>query len=682
MVANGIKRKPTAANDTKNQRRGGHSGTTPPKSSTETKRNPSKRHKRGSLLWYGLALSLWFFMALGVGLLWFAWDLPDPAAYQQAVTRIPQQIIYDRNGKEWARRGGVMGVPIVLTKLPSYVPAAFVATEDKRFFYHIGVDPIGLARAAWQNWQGKRGQQGGSTITQQLAKNLFLTPERSLSRKIKEMLLAFWLEYKFTKAELLEIYLSRVYFGQSFYGLSSAAKGYFKVEANQLSLAQVAILAGLPKAPSFYNPIASLQRASERGSLVVNLMQDQGLIKEADAKQALLELRNLPIKQAKSKGSSQKIFDKDQALTDLIIDSSKAILSESIEGDIKVYAELDSNWQNRVNNLAWQYYGQLTKDKIDQMAVVVMDGNGNILAMFGGFAEQAGGLNRAVYSQRQAGSIFKLFVYLAAAEAGWHEGDQIADEPIKIGDWQPDNFNGKSEGLISVKQAFAHSANQASVRLAMQIGLDPIITMARRLGITASLSHTPSLSLGAADVSLLEMTAAYASVANNGFAVSPKVLKAIKVGNKAYYQNEQPLAAQVVRNNPSVAEEAVIMLQHLQEEVVREGTGKAAGLINNSDFTYGGKTGTSQRQRDGWFIGYRQASQASQANGDSGASGASLSLQVSPTIDPNKPEPSQTIVVGVWMGNDDGSPSAHLTGGNWPARFFGDLMRSSQNLSK
>ena len=575
-------------------------------------------------IWHTLTASVWIAIALAAVVAWYAHDLPDIANIEKASLRKPVVTMLAADGSVLARYGEVHGQPVQVRDLPPHLPRAFLAIEDRRFYQHPGVDVIGVVRAAVRNVAAGRIRQGGSTITQQLAKNLFLTRERTMRRKIQETLLAFWLEHKFTKDQILSIYLNRVYFGAGAYGVDAAARRYFGRSARQVTLFQAAVLAGLVKAPSRDNPIANPKRAAARANLVLSGMAREGWI---DARTAGRVRRdNVELGPRHKRATGTRYF------TDWVLDLVDDYIGYH-GGDLVIKTTLDPRLQGLAQS---QLQHTITKNgarKVGQGALVAMTPDGAVRAMVGGRDYRQSQYNRATQARRQPGSAFKLFVYLAALESGARPSDIVSDQPITVNGWTPRNYGGKHRGAVTFREGAARSSNTVAVALAERAGRDRVIQTARRLGITAPLRRDPSLALGAHEVTLLELAAAYAVVANEGLGVWPHGIEAIEDGQgRVLFRREGGGPGRVIEARD------VASLNDLFTAVVGWGTGKAAKLGRPA----AGKTGTSQGNRDAWFVGY-----------------------------------TPDLVAGVWFGNDDFTPMKGVTGGTLPASMWRDFMRAA-----
>ncbi|MCA8908598.1 MAG: PBP1A family penicillin-binding protein [Rhodospirillaceae bacterium] len=560
---------------------------------------------------------------LGIVVL-FTQGMPD---VRSLVTpdRRPAITLVAEDGSVIHRYGDLAGETVSVQDLPDSLIAAVLAIEDRRFYSHLGIDPRGIARAVVAFVEAGRVVQGGSTITQQLAKNLFLSPERTLHRKIQEALLAIWLEVNYTKDEILSAYLNRVYLGAGTYGVDAAARTYFGVPATEVNLEQSAILAGLLRAPSRYSPATNPDLAQQRAETVLAAMVDAGFLTD-EMRAAGTALPPTPPHRPSS-GDGARYF------ADWISDQVPQFVGYD-PMDLSVETTLDAELQRQVEAIVAEHLaGEGAERNAGQAAVVVLRPDGAVAAMVGGRSYIDSQYNRATQAERQPGSSFKPFVYLAALADGLLPDDMVQDAPVRYGDWQPQNFAGEYAGWITAQQALARSANTVAVRLTEQVGVDGVIAMARRLGITTELQPNLSLALGSGEVTLMELTAAYAGILNHGTAVWPYGIQQIgaRDGSVVYRRRGSGAGAAV---EPRVAWELTQMMTH----VMTEGTGRAAAI----DRPAAGKTGTSQDYRDAWFVGF--------------------------TAD---------YVVGVWVGNDDNTPMDRVTGGGLPARIWHDVMMAA-----
>lgn len=540
-------------------------------------------------------------------------DLPEPKTPVDGSTIT----VLDRDGRELAVYGAGGGRAVPIERLPQHLIEAVISIEDRRFRYHYGVDPLGVARALLTNITSGRVVQGGSTLTQQLAKNLYLGPERTLKRKAQEAVLAVILETRFTKNEILELYLNRVYFGAGTYGVEAAAERYFAKSAADLSLREAAMLAGLLKAPSRYDPTRNPKGAADRMKLVVQAMVDAGHLEETEASK-VLKSPALPIARPRNEGI--------RYATDLVRERVNDILGHA-DGDLRVHTTIDRRLQESTASILGRGLGKSGA----QGAAVVLSPEGEVRAIVGGADYGDSQYNRAVRSRRQPGSAFKPFFYLAALEAGWSPRDTIRDAPITVGNWTPGNYRGRYLGEVTLTEAMARSANAAAVRLSETIGRHHGIDAARRLGINADLPDHPSVVLGTAEVTPLELATAYVPFSNGGVGVTPHLIQRIenRRGSVIFEHRGGGLGRVLDRN---VAGDMAQMLR----AVITQGSGKAAALKRQA----GGKTGTTQDSRDAWFAGI--------------------------TAD-------YTAVV--WTGRDDNRPMRGASGSGLPARMWRDIMQ-------
>src|SRR5689334_2379413 len=519
------------------------------------------------------------------------------------------------NGQVLVSLGPSFGKWIPYDQIPPEMRAAMIAVEDKRFRSHIGVDPIGIARSIKVRIQSGHFSQGGSTITQQLARNIFLTNTRTFGRKVKEIVLALALERKFTKDQILELYLNRVYFGGGSYGIDAASRTFFGHGADQLSLGEAAIIAGLVKAPSNYSPTADAEAAKARSGVVLKSMVDNGFISQDAA--ASVNPADIRIEKT-TKQNSVRYF------TDWALPQLDALIDER-QDPIDVWTTLDPGMQAAADRaIAANAPGGT------QGALVAIDRDGAVRAMVGGKDYVDSIYNRATQAERQPGSAFKLFVYLTALESGMKPTDTIVDEPITIDGWSPRNSTRTNLGPVSLREAFSRSINTISAKIGAQLGFSTIADMARRFGISTPISTFPSMVLGTSDVRLIDMTRAFASVQNKGVATTPYAIrKVVTADGRLIYQHEPEEERVLVA--PWVAAEMTDLLQ----SAVLTGTGRAAQIGR----PVAGKTGTTSSNKDGWFIGF-----------------------------------SSGLTTGVWMGRDDARTVPGLQGGTAPARAFHDFM--------
>jgi penicillin-binding protein 1A len=577
--------------------------------------------KRRRWAWYAtrwlVMLAIWAVVVVGGTLAYFALDLPRPEAALDAARR-PGLTLQDRAGRSFATFGDVVGDPLRLPDMPPWLPEAAVSVEDRRFWHHYGIDPLGMARAAWVNMRAGRLVQGGSTLTQQVAKNLFLTNARTFKRKVQELMLTLWLEHTFTKREILEIWLNRVYLGTGTWGVDAAARMYFGVSARKLNLWQCAVLAGLPRAPSRINPRVNPAAAAARGREVLTAMAETGAITKAEATAAAAQI-TFPTVTGPAAGW----------FADWASEQVQSIIP--VNADAVVRTTLDPRLQGVAEQrLTALLDGPGVAANVGQGAVVVLDANtGAVRAMVGGRDWRVSPFNRAVLARRQPGSSFKPFVWLAALEAGSRPDDIVSDSPIRIGNYSPSDFEAGFRGDVTIEDALAQSLNTAAVRLLLVAGgPKPVAAVAHRLGIADTLPNNASLALGTGEVGLLEMAGAYASFFNGGYLVTPTAIDDIQADRKPFPITRPP-RDQVI--DPALD----AMMLRMMTAVVTRGSGRAASLPGRA---VAGKTGTTQDYRDGWFIG-------------------SIG----------------TTVIAVWLGNDDNRPMRNVIGGSLPARLFHDI---------
>jgi penicillin-binding protein 1A len=582
-----------------------------------------KRALVGRIAYWSFVAGLWLGIA-GVGFVaWVGAHLP-PIQSLEIPKRPPSIQIVDLQGRALARRGDLAGAPVPLKEMPAYVPKAFIAIEDRRFYEHYGVDPFGIGRAFVANVLHRTVAQGGSTITQQLAKNLFLTQERTINRKLQEVLLAFWLERKFSKAQILEMYLNRVYFGSGAYGIEQASQRYFGKSARQITLAEAALLAGLVKSPSRLAPTRNFDGAEQRAKIVLAAMTDLGFIGRAAERTALARPPRI-VAQVINGGSVNYVAD-------WVMDALNDAIGH-VDEDIIVQTTIDAALQASAEKALNDELAQKgEKSGVAQGALLAMTPDGAVRALVGGRNYADSQFNRAVAAKRQPGSAFKPFVYLTALEHGLTPDSVREDKPINVKGWQPENYNHEYFGPVTLSRALAMSLNTVSVRLTLELTPLAVVRTAYRLGITSKLEPNASIALGTSEVSLLELVGAYAPFANGGYAVMPRVIEKITATNgKVVY------ARSIRQLGRIIDARHVSMMNAMMGETLTIGTAQKASLPG---WPAAGKTGTSQDFRDAWFIGY-----------------------------------TALLVTGVWLGNDDGTPTRHVTGGSIPVEIWSRVMR-------
>lgn len=588
-------------------------------------RAPRRRRRTGfRLLSLFFTLIFWgvFAGAVGFGYLWMTLD---QKGLFQIPAREPGIMVLAADGTVLAERGAFFGDDVRIADLPVYVPQAIIAIEDRRFRSHFGVDPLGLIRAVVENLRAGRIVQGGSTLTQQLAKNLFLQPDRTMGRKAQEAVLAIWLETKFTKDEILQLYMNRVYFGGGATGIEKAAQKYFGKSARDVTLAEAAILAAVLKAPTTYNPLTNPEGATKRSREVLNDMVDAGFIDAGEAQMALTAPATA--KASDYVPATQYIVDYvGEILPQLVRNYDQSIVVETtVNPEIQQLAE--RSLRHRLNQDGPKY-------SVSQASFVMLDPTGAVMAMVGGKSYVKSQFNRATKAKRQPGSAFKPFVYLAAIEQGYGPDSVEVDEPVRFGDWEPENYGHKYMGPVTLTKALALSLNTVAAKLAFNVSPAAVVATAHRLGITSDLVDNASIALGTSEVTLLELVSAFTPFANGGAPVQPYIVSRITTRDgELLYERHGDGLGQVVSNYDLGA------MNRMMRAVVTQGTGRSAQF---SDFEIAGKTGTSQDYRDAWFVGY-----------------------------------TAHYVAGVWAGNDDNSPTKKMTGGSIPAAIWKDVMEQA-----
>lgn len=571
----------------------------------------------GVLKW-GILLTVWAAVITSFSVLWIARDIPAIIA-ETDFSPAPSISILDRNGNLVRRYGSLRGQSVTVNDVPDHLIHAVLAIEDRRFYEHSGIDLQGLARALIANIRAGEFVQGGSTITQQLAKNMFLTQERKITRKIKEMILALWLEKTMEKDEILSAYLNRVYMGSGVYGVEAAAKEYFNKNVSELTVSESAVLAGLLKAPSVFSPNASPFRAQKRARVVLNAMRDIGYVDDRTVNDAQTPL---PVPDKKPGA-----FESSAYFADWIINRVHAMVGVQ-EGDLFITTTLDRNIQTQAARSLTQNLKQKNQDI--QGAVIVTDHEGAIRAMVGGRNYNASQFNRATQAKRQPGSAFKPLLYLTALEKGWEPSDTLLDALIEDRKYSPRNFDGYYHGDVTVETALAQSLNTAAVRLMDYVSPSAVIEKSRKMGIRSRLRNDLSLALGTSEISLLELTAAYSIIAREGRYVNPYGV--VRIENKngdILFETTRSASGYQVADR-----EASRKLQSMMRQVIKDGTGKSIDV----PFDAAGKTGTSQNSRDAWFVGFT---------------------------------PAHTI--GIWLGKDNNTPMQNVTGSTLPAYIWEDI---------
>jgi len=584
--------------------------------------------RKRRLLWplaKGFAVAaIWSAFLLLCAVAWLAYDLPDVSRLNN-VERRPSVSLLAEDGSIVASFGDLYGEPVRLADLPPYLPQAVLATEDRRFYGHFGVDLIGVLRALYVNLREGEVTQGGSTITQQLAKNVFLTHDRTLRRKGQELLLALWLERNFTKDQILTLYLNRVYLGAGTYGVEAAARKYFGKPAAKLTAYESAMLVGLLKAPSRFNPLSDTDLAHARARLVLRNMVAAGYLEQGEAERIAEGSAGEPHPTVAPPSG--------QYFADWVLDQVSSYVGYS-DRDLVVVTTIDRKLQRLAEqHLAAVMAEEGPKRKASQAALVALTPDGKVRAMVGGRDYAKSQFNRATQALRQPGSAFKAFVFLAGFERGLRPDSRFVDRPFGVGSWKPANYEGRYYGEVTLREAFARSLNSVAVQVSERIGRKRVAEAARRLGITTRIAPGPSVALGSSEVSLLELTAAYGVFANNGYGVWPSGIQEIRDrSGEVLYRREGSGPGRVV-GSAQLGQMIDVMTA-----VVEWGTGRAAKL----DRPVAGKTGTSTDFRDAWFVGF-----------------------------------TGELVTGVWVGNDDGASMDKVSGGTLPTRLWHDFMAAA-----
>lgn len=581
----------------------------------------------GFLCKWAIIAAIWGGVLLTMVIFYYYHDLPNLEDMENANSKQVIEVCYS-NGNRITTLGDLYANQITFNQIPNHLIEAVVATEDRKFFSHGGVDFLGILRAAYVNYRADKIVQGGSTITQQLAKMMFLKPDRTIKRKVQELMLAWQLEQTFSKEQILTLYLNRAYFGSGNYGIASASRYYFSKPVAKLNLNESAMLAGLLKAPSKLSPNNNQKLAEKRTTQVLENMVDAGYLNDNN----IDEIKK-PIVYKDDK--LQRFYFSDYVASQFTGYLSKG---EQINNNrFSIVTTLDEKLQKIVEDEANNFVKQNGKKLGNganeaELAMILMSPDGELLAMVGGRDYQKSPFNRAVYAKRQAGSAFKLFVYLTALQNGFKPDDIMEDKKVSLGGWSPENYEKQYYGQVTLKQAFAKSLNSVAVQLTAKLDKKEIIKNALKMGIISEVNNQDAtLALGTAQVSLLELVNSYGAIANDGVAIFPYSVKKI-FGNKdkILYQKQVDKSYQII------APEDVGEMKEMLREVVETGTGKAANVADN---IYG-KTGTSQNYRDAWFIGF-----------------------------------NDKYILGVWIGNDNNKPTNKITGGTLPAELFANVMK-------
>jgi penicillin-binding protein 1A len=610
---------------------GGPGGRAPPPSPPKGPQPKPRRTLPQAILYWGAVAGVWLVIFTAAFLAVFAYGLPDTSKLYQ-VQRQPSISYLDRSGGLVAVRGSQFAPPVNLDELPPYVPAAFVAIEDRRFYHHFGFDPIGMVRMVMVDLKQRRYAQGASTITQQLARNLFLSPDQNIRRKVQELILAVWLETKFSKKEILALYLNRVYFGAGAYGIEAASQRYFAKPASQLTVGEAALLAGMMKGPSRYSPLGDTARAERRATVVLDEMVRNRAITAAQRDNAFTQ----PVRVSRTLANQHA-----QYFVDWVDSEVRSILGRSkddvLQQDLVVETTIDLAIQTDAERAIQTAAGADAKAKgVQQAAMVALDGEGRVRAFVGGVDYSDNQFDRASDARRQAGSSFKPFVYLTAVENGRTPDTPVVDEPIRIGNWEPHNFTGRYLGAITLQTALSQSINTVAARLANEVGTQNVARTAHRLGIVSPIQTEPSMALGAVEVSPVEMAQAYAAFANGGYAVKAYGIERIRTASgKVLYDHS------VVRTPRSlvIQSQPLNYMNQMLRQVLVTGSGASARI---GGYDLAGKTGTTSDYRDAWFVGYTGG-----------------------------------FVAAVWVGRDNNTPMRSVTGGSFPARVWRTFMTSA-----
>jgi len=600
------------------------------KKSGRKKSRRSSRSRRGGfggflrgLVYWSIVLALWGGIAAAGLIAYYGAQMPSLTTWA-IPDRPPNVKIVAVDGTLIANRGMTGGEAIGLHEMSPFIPQAVIAIEDRRFYSHWGVDPTGLARAMAENLVQGELSQGGSTITQQLAKNLYLKPDRTLERKIQEMLLALWMEQKYTKNQILEMYLNRVYFGSGAYGVEAASQRYFNKSARDVTLSEAALLAGLLKAPSRLSPARDPQAAEERAQVVLSAMREEGMIGDSQLAAAI----SAPAARAAAYWTGSEHY-----VADRIMEELPTLIGGTVGQDVIVKTTIDLHLQKVAEKSIRHLIDEKGKQlQVSQGALVSIDGSGAVRAMVGGYDYAHSQFDRASEARRQPGSAFKPFVFMAALEQGRTPDSVRNDAPVRIGKWRPENYQGKYHGQVTLAEALARSLNSVAAQLAVEVGPEAAVEVAHRMGIESDLNANASIALGTSEVTPLELTAAYVPFANGGFRPEVHFIEQItSASGKVLYQYK---ASRI----PRVASPEVIgMMNYMMAGTIEYGSGRAAAF----GWPAAGKTGTTQDSRDAWFVGY-----------------------------------TSNLVTGVWFGNDNSRPTK-ATGSSLPAQAWREFMTAA-----
>ena len=568
-------------------------------------------------LLYWAAVGVVWIAIFFVGLVFvFSRDLPDTSKLYD-VHKQPSITYLDRSGALLGVRGSQYAPPVDIDKLPAYVPNAFISIEDRRFYQHWGFDTWGIMRALSADLRRGHAAEGASTITQQLARNLFLTPDQNIKRKVQEVMLAVWLEHKYNKKQILALYLNRVYFGGGAYGIESAAQRFFNKPASQLSIGEAAMLAGLLKSPTHYSPIGDAERSATRATIVLDKMVETHAITPEQRAEAFAH----PVKVSKTLASAYI-----QYFVDWVDNQTRQLVGQPTQ-DLVVETTLDLPLDGLAANAVRATVSKDYNQGVQQAALVSVDGAGRVRALIGGVDYGESQFNRAVEAKRQAGSSWKPFVYLTAMEAGRTPQVQVVDEPITIGTWSPHNYTNRYLGLMTLQQALAQSINTVAARLADEVGRQNVANVAHRLGIVSPINTDPAMALGTTQVSPLEMAQAYTPFGNGGNLATAYGIEEIRTQDgKVLYQHKVDAKVNVIGNPP------LTYMDQMMRAVIAGGTGTKAQIPG---YDLAGKTGTTSDYKDAWFCGFTGG-----------------------------------FTTVVWTGKDDATPMRKVTGGGAPAELW------------
>ena len=580
-----------------------------------------RRTLLGGLVYWLVVLAVWGLIFVTAFVLVFSRGLPDTSKLYD-IHRQPSISYLDRGGALLSVRGSQYAPPVDIDSLPAYVPAAFVSVEDRRFYQHWGFDPVGIARAVVADIRRRHAAEGASTITQQLARNLFLTPDQTIKRKVQELLLAVWLEHQYSKKQILALYLNRVYFGAGAYGIESASETFFNKPASKLSVGEAALLAALLKSPTHYSPVNEQERAGRRATIVLDKMVETHAITSQQREDALSH----PVRVSPALATQHA-----QYFVDWVDQQVRKLVGQPTT-DLIVETTLDLPIDTAAEAAARAVVDRNGRLGVQQAAVVALDGSGRVRALIGGISYADSQFDRAIDARRQVGSAWKPFVYLTALENGRTPDTVMNDEPVTIDGWSPHNFEPGFLGPVTLTEAFQRSLNTVAAALADQVGRGKVADTARALGITSPINTDPAMALGTSQVSPLEMAQAYDSFSNGGRAVQAYAIERIRTrdGKVLYQHSDAPLGDVVPQ--PQLGELVGMMRQVL----VAPGTGVHAAIPR---YDLAGKTGTTSDFRDAWFVGYTGG-----------------------------------FTAAVWVGKDDDTPMRHVTGGSAPADLWRQFM--------